>query len=244
MGAMISGTAILGVGFLVVGPVRYISSEPNSHATMTGVILMGLGFALAYVPTLDFLVDTAIYNFGSYKGPTTYGPISGLWNFLNGFGETFGPVIALFQKSPDIRDSSVIFAVFLFGSVSRFDLKFYVIMKIVFCVDFFLLIFAFIFQAMILMLIFFHVSIDKLFTGEPLPSESRAFLLDKDTKLDVPDFPLALSFAGSDASNYEDFAKPSENILTKSTELGEAIIGFLTPGRRKNHKHADQYQKI
>ncbi|XP_022663129.1 uncharacterized protein LOC111251101 isoform X1 [Varroa destructor] len=114
MGTMILGTSILGISFLLMGPCRYILRKPNDVATMFGVIVLGIGFALAYVPTLDFLVDTAIYDLGYFKHPATYGPISGLWNFLNGFGETFGPVIAMFQNSPDIRDATLVFSTVLF----------------------------------------------------------------------------------------------------------------------------------
>lgn len=122
---MILGTSILGISFLLMGPCRYILRKPNDVATMFGVIILGIGFALAYVPTLDFLVDTAIYDLGYFKHPATYGPISGLWNFLNGFGETFGPVIAMFQNSPDIRDATLVFSTVLFTCVGSLRVLFH-----------------------------------------------------------------------------------------------------------------------
>ena len=117
VGTMISGTLILAVAFLVIGPCRYFMPKPNDHMTMAGVILIGFGFALAYVPTLDYLVDTAITDLGYLKSPSTYGPISGLWNFCNGFGETVGPVLAMFQTSSDFRNAALMISAALFSTV-------------------------------------------------------------------------------------------------------------------------------
>ncbi|XP_003738068.1 uncharacterized protein LOC100897955 [Galendromus occidentalis] len=117
VGTMIMGTVLLAVAFLIIGPSKYFLREPNDFMTMAGVVLIGFSFALAYVPTLDYLVETAVNDLGCLKSPATYGPISGLWNFCNGFGETFGPVLAMFQTSSDFRDATLLISTTLFSSV-------------------------------------------------------------------------------------------------------------------------------
>ena len=106
---MMTGLIISSSGLLLLGPSQILSFiQPNVPTAIIAMILMGLSYALAFIPTFESMLDIALEN-GFADDVRTYSLISGLWGSMFSLGEVTGPVLGgLLVDSFNFKTASTI----------------------------------------------------------------------------------------------------------------------------------------
>lgn len=89
---MLLGLAITFLGLLLVGPTTIISTNPSIYYSLTGMIIIGIGFATSFIPTFEAIL-VAVVNENYDDNLITYSIVSGYWGSMFALGETIGPGI-------------------------------------------------------------------------------------------------------------------------------------------------------
>ncbi|CAG0916254.1 unnamed protein product [Notodromas monacha] len=92
---IMTGLVFAAVGGLVVGPAPFLLSvlPQKKSTTIAGLVLAGIGFSLAVVPTFQGFTDVTIAA-GFPADIRTFGMTSALWNSAWSLGECIGPAVA------------------------------------------------------------------------------------------------------------------------------------------------------
>ena len=93
---MLFGLAITFVGLMLVGPTTIISTNPSLYFSLTGMIIIGIGFAVSFIPTFEALLLAAVKQERYDDNIVTYSIVSGYWSSMFALGETVGPIIGGF----------------------------------------------------------------------------------------------------------------------------------------------------
>ncbi|XP_074598642.1 MFS-type transporter SLC18B1-like isoform X2 [Brevipalpus obovatus] len=87
---MFTGLIICAVGLLFLGPSDFIPISPSLSLSLLSLVIIAVGYALAFIPTFESLLDSAI-DHGMHDNIATYGVVSGLWSTCYAAGEVTGP---------------------------------------------------------------------------------------------------------------------------------------------------------
>lgn len=108
---MIAGLIISFIGLILLGPSPFIPFNPNLWISSASMILIGFGYAIAFIPTFECILLLAIKK-GFQDNVKTYSLVSGLWSCMYSLGEVIGPTIGgLFVDKFDFRIGSTIIAI-------------------------------------------------------------------------------------------------------------------------------------
>ncbi|CAN8026590.1 unnamed protein product [Ixodes persulcatus] len=87
---MIIGLIIMAAAQLFMGPAPFLGIPSNLWGTLATVAVLGISFAIAYVPTMESIIRAATDG-GMEEDIGTYALVSGLWNSMYSLGEVIGP---------------------------------------------------------------------------------------------------------------------------------------------------------
>lgn len=82
---MIIGLIISAVGLALIGPSSFIGMEPSAGLSSFAMVIMGLAYAVAFIPTFECLLVFAI-DHGFPDSVKTYSLVSGLWSSMYSLG--------------------------------------------------------------------------------------------------------------------------------------------------------------
>lgn len=86
---MVIGLIATSVGYLLLGPSQIIPVAPSFWISTSGMLILGLAYSFAFIPTFESILDTVIER-GAPDDVVTYSLVSGLWSSVNSFGEVAG----------------------------------------------------------------------------------------------------------------------------------------------------------
>lgn len=89
---MVVGLVLMSAAQLFMGPAPFLGLPSNMWLTLATVALLGISFAVAYVPTMESIIHAAVDG-GMTDDVATYGLVSGLWSSMYSLGEVLGPSI-------------------------------------------------------------------------------------------------------------------------------------------------------
>lgn len=87
---MFTGLIVNAVGLMFLGPSRFIPLGPSLGLSLISLEVIAIGYALAFIPTFENILDIAVDN-GLQDNLATYGVVSGLWSTMYALGEVTGP---------------------------------------------------------------------------------------------------------------------------------------------------------
>jgi len=90
---IMSGSILLGVGYLLVGPVPGLGIKPSYSLCIVSVVLMGLGIGAMLVAAFSEAQTAAVAR-GFPDSITTYAMVSSIWTSAFAFGAFVGPTVA------------------------------------------------------------------------------------------------------------------------------------------------------
>ena len=109
---MIIGLFLSAVGLSLLGPSDFIPLDPAVWLTSFAMVIMGLAYAVAFIPTFESILDYAIDN-GFPDEVKTYSLVSGLWSSMYSLGEVTGPLLGgAFVDYLDFPSAATIMAAF------------------------------------------------------------------------------------------------------------------------------------
>lgn len=115
---MLIGLAITFLGLILVGPTTIISNTPSIYYSFSGMIVIGIGFAISFIPTFEAILIVAVKNEHYDDNIITYSIVSGYWGSMFALGETIGPIIGGFTSEMlDFPAASTIMAIICFIAV-------------------------------------------------------------------------------------------------------------------------------
>lgn len=95
---MIIGLIISAVGLALIGPSSFIGMEPSAGLSSVAMVIMGLAYAVAFIPTFECLLVFAI-DHGFPDSVKTYSLVSGLWSSMYSLGYVHSNQIDLTNQS-------------------------------------------------------------------------------------------------------------------------------------------------
>lgn len=87
---MIVGLVLMSAGQLFMGPAPFLHIPSNLWITLATMAVVGVSFAISYVPTMESIIRAATDS-GMPGDVGTYALVSGLWNSMYSLGEVIGP---------------------------------------------------------------------------------------------------------------------------------------------------------
>ena len=82
---MIIGLIISAVGLALIGPSSFIGMQPSAGLSSFAMVIMGLAYAVAFIPTFECLLVFAV-DHGFPDNVKTYSLVSGLWSSMYSLG--------------------------------------------------------------------------------------------------------------------------------------------------------------
>jgi len=90
---IMTGAILLGLGYLLVGPVPGLGIKPSYSLCVVSVVLMGLGIGALLVAAFSEAQTAAVAR-GFPDGIATYAMVSSIWTSAFAFGAFVGPTVA------------------------------------------------------------------------------------------------------------------------------------------------------
>lgn len=82
---MICGLFLSSVGLSLLGPSGFVPLDPAVWLTSVAMVIMGLAYAVAFIPTFESILIFAVMN-GFDDNVRTYSLVSGLWSSMYSLG--------------------------------------------------------------------------------------------------------------------------------------------------------------
>ncbi|RWS05685.1 MFS-type transporter-like protein, partial [Dinothrombium tinctorium] len=89
---MLFGTILTTIGLFLIGPAPFVPFEPGFTLTTTVMALLGIACAIAFIPTFETILVTAIGR-GFADDISTHSLVSGLWSSMYALGDVTGPLL-------------------------------------------------------------------------------------------------------------------------------------------------------
>jgi len=89
---MFIGLVITAFGYILLGPANWIGLTPSLWLSTGAMLILGLAYSLAFIPTFEALLDTVIDS-GANDSVRTYSLVSGWWSCFNNLGELAGAAL-------------------------------------------------------------------------------------------------------------------------------------------------------
>ena len=82
---MFIGLTINAIGLILLGPSDFLNISPSLGLSLTSMVIIALGYALAFIPTFENILSIAM-DHGMEDNLATYGTVSGLWSTMFALG--------------------------------------------------------------------------------------------------------------------------------------------------------------
>ncbi|XP_054156691.1 MFS-type transporter SLC18B1-like [Oppia nitens] len=115
---MALGMLVTGIGLLLIAPSFLLPIQPSLLLSVASMGLVGVAYAVAFIPTFESLLDLALDR-GFSDNIATYSLVSGFWSAFYSLGEVTGPSLGgWLSEHFDFSIASTIVAAFmLIGAV-------------------------------------------------------------------------------------------------------------------------------
>ncbi|RWS28091.1 MFS-type transporter-like protein [Leptotrombidium deliense] len=115
---MLVGLLFTTVGLLFIGPAYFIPLKSSVYLTTGMMGLLGFSLAVAFIPTFESILVTAIKK-GYGDDLNTYSLVSGLWSSMYALGEVTGPFLGgVLLEATGFSNAATIMGCFSLISVS------------------------------------------------------------------------------------------------------------------------------